>query len=215
MLGHRRVDAIVCHEWFTCPGALHYREPEARASTTDLGFIYRPAGFRCGWLHPTPLGERYLPFAAGVAPAMRAEFLLGAGPTLHADLLAACDQEKALELELRHTDGALIETTDIGVIDTRYLLSIADAAEHDDDEWELSPEEQAEIDEMVAELKADEEFTASEDDEETEWPPRISILTQRRERIHPRRPPRRQIVRDRRHAEQRHNDRAQRQGIAG
>jgi len=90
--------------------------------TTDLGFIYRPRGFRCGWLHPTPLGERLLPVAAGVAPAMRTEFLLGPDPTLHADVLAASDEADALALELRREDGVSIETSDIGIIDTPVVL---------------------------------------------------------------------------------------------
>src|SRR5215813_4118634 len=92
--------------------------------TTDLGFIYRPRGFRCGWLHPTPLGERLLPIASGVAPALRAEYLLGPDPTFHADVLAASDQADALDLQLRREDGIVIETSDIGIIDTEYLLSI-------------------------------------------------------------------------------------------
>src|SRR5690349_422046 len=68
---------------------------------TDLGFIYRDNGFRCGWLHPTEIGERILPEAAGVAPALRVEFMIGPDENAHADVLAAVDREVALELELR------------------------------------------------------------------------------------------------------------------
>jgi hypothetical protein len=121
--------------------------------TTDLGFIYRPDVYRCGWLHPTPLGERLLPIAAGVAPALRAEYMLGPDTTLHADVVSACDQEEALELELRREDGTLIETTDIGITDTHYVLSIP--ISEDDEDFELTPEQQAEIDDMVAEMKAE------------------------------------------------------------
>ena len=135
--------------------------------TTDLGFIYRPDVHRCGWLHPTPLGERLLPIAAGVAPAMRAEYMLGPDTTLHADVISACDQEEALELELRREDGALIETTDIGIIDTHYLLSIP--ISEDDEDFELTPEQQAEIDDVVAEMRAEEWKVSAEDEEETDF----------------------------------------------
>jgi hypothetical protein len=138
--------------------------------TTDLGFIYRPDVLRTGWLHPTPLGERLLPMAAGVAPAIRAEYLLGPDPTLHADVLSACDQEHALELELHHEDGTLIETETIGVIDTHYLLSIPVGIDDGEEEYELSPEEDAELQEFLAELKAEEWEAVPDDDEPAEFP---------------------------------------------
>ena len=144
-------------------------------ATTDLGFIYRPGGFRCGWLHPTPLGERYLPIAAGVAPALRAEYLLGPDPTLRADLAAASDHADALDLELRREDGNLIETTRIAVIDTEYLLSIPDSADEEDEAWELSPEDEAEIAELVAELKEDERWTTTAETEEPAEFPRFQL----------------------------------------
>lgn len=136
--------------------------------TTDLGFIYRPDVHRCGWLHPTPLGERLLPIAAGVAPAMRAEYMLGPDTTLHADVISACDQEEALELELRREDGTLIETTDIGIIDTHYLLSIP--ISEDDEDFELTPEQQTEIDDVVAEMRAEDWKVSADDEEERDFP---------------------------------------------
>jgi hypothetical protein len=151
------------------PALLYTIASHGRAlGTTDLGFIYRPDVFRCGWLHPTPLGERLLPIAAGVAPAMRAEYMLGPDATLHADVLSACDQEEALHLELRREDGLLIETTDIGIIDTHYLLSIPDSG--DDEDFELTPEQEAEIEELVAELRADDWSHSAADDDEPEFP---------------------------------------------
>ena len=143
-------------------------------ATTDLGFIYRPGGLRCGELHPTPLGERYLLIAAGVAPALRAEYLLGPDPTLRADTLAAADQADALDLELRREDGTLIETTRIAVIDTEYLLSIPSSVD-DDDDWELSPEQEAEIEAFVAELKEDERWTTPAESEEPQHFPRFQL----------------------------------------
>jgi hypothetical protein len=126
---------------------------------TDLGFIYRENRYRCGWLHPTEIGERLLPDAAGVAPAMRVEFMIGPDATAHADLLAAVDREEALELELRGPDGCRIETEDIGVRDTHYLLSLADHDSPDDkkDEEPLTPEQEAEIEEFVAAWRAEHE----------------------------------------------------------
>ena len=138
--------------------------------TTDLGFIYRPRGFRCGWLHPTPQGERYLPIAAGVPPAMRTEFLLGPDPTLHADVLAATDRADSLALELRREDGVSIETSDIAIIDTEYLLSIADATQHDYDDWEPTAEEAAEIAEFTAHFEEEELVAAAHKQETTEFP---------------------------------------------
>lgn len=138
--------------------------------TTDLGFIYRPRGFRCGWLHPTPLGERYLPIAAGVAPALRAEYMLGPDPTLHADVLAASDQAEGLALELRREDGVSIETTDIAIIDTEYLLSIDSAAQQEEEDWELTPEQEAEIDEIKAEFEQRDLVAAAQKEETIEFP---------------------------------------------
>lgn len=130
---------------------------ERLLGTTDFGFIYRPDGFRCGWLHPTVLGERLLPEACGVAPAMRAQFMLGDDPTLRADLRAAIDQEAALALEVRGPDGSVIATEDIGITDTHYLLSIPFNDRPEDPEDALSPEDEAEVEAMVEEILAEEE----------------------------------------------------------
>jgi len=138
---------------------------------TDLGFIYRENRHRCGWLHPTDIGEKILPEAAGVAPAMRTEFMIGPDATLHADVLAACDREEALELELRGPDGTRIETEDIGVRDTHYLLSIPDNDCEDDEDYKLTPEQEAEIEEFVAAWKEEHEGDVDlEPDEEVEFP---------------------------------------------
>lgn len=139
---------------------------------TDLGFIYRENRFRCGWLHPTEIGEKILPDATGVAPAMRAEFMIGPDATLHADVLAACDRELALELELRGPDGKRIETEDIGVRDTHYLLSIPHNDCEDDEDYKLTPEQEAEIEELVAAWK---EEHASELEVEPEVEPEEEI----------------------------------------
>src|SRR5689334_20036697 len=120
---------------------------------TDLGFIMRENRYRTGWFHPNELGERLMPAATGVPPAMRFEFTLGSDQTAHADVLAAIDREHALEFELRGPNGKVIETETIAIIDTHYLLELADVGDKNmaDDDFELTPEQEAEIDAMVAE----------------------------------------------------------------
>lgn len=141
---------------------------------TDLGFIFRPKCHRTGWFHPNELGERLMPAATGVAQAMRYEFTLGPDPTLHADVLAAADAEHALELELRGPDGRRIETEDIGIIDTHYLLSIPENDLIDeDDAYKLTPEQQAEVDNWVKEweeMRAENWDARDEDDEDVDAP---------------------------------------------
>jgi hypothetical protein len=140
---------------------------------TDLGFIYRDNGFRCGWFHPNELGERLMPAATGVPPAMRVEYTIGPDASLHADILAAVDAEEALELEVRGPDGKRVETEEVWVVDTHYLLAIAQTDPLDDEEMdELTPEQEAEVEEWVAEwreARAGEEWRESED-EEVEFP---------------------------------------------
>lgn len=138
---------------------------------TDLGFVYRENGYRCGWFHPNDVGERLMPDATGVAPAMRTEFTIGPDETLHADVLAAIDAEEALELELRGPHGMRIETESIGIIDTHYLLSIPNNDLIDEDEAnKLTPEQEAEVEEMVAEWHAAHPEAAYLPDEEPEFP---------------------------------------------
>ena len=141
---------------------------------TDLGFVYRENRFRCGWLQPTEFGERILPEAVGVSPAMRAEFMMGPDVTLEADVLAAVDREEALELELRGPDGCKIETESVHVVDTHYLLALSrhDSPEDQMDEEPLTPEQEAEIEEFAAAWKAEHEgdLDLSQDHEEVEFP---------------------------------------------
>ena len=140
---------------------------------TDFGFILREHGHRCGWFHPNELGERLMPAATGVAPAMRTEYTIGPDATLHADVLAAADAEEALELEVRGPDGKRIEMESIYIIDTHYLLSIPSNDLIDEDEmYKLTPEQEAEVDEWVAEWReahAGEEWR-DDADEEVEFP---------------------------------------------
>lgn len=110
---------------------------------TDLGFVFRLDGFRCGWFHPTEIGNRLMPVITGVAPALRARWALGPDATTEADVLSALDQRDALELELRGPDGAPIATEHIDIVDTHYLLELARSApepEEVPDEFDLDDE---------------------------------------------------------------------------
>jgi hypothetical protein len=115
---------------------------------TDLGFVFRPGRFRCGWLHPTASGERLMPAATGVAPALRTAWMIGPDATARADVLSAVDQEEALELELRGPDGGVIATEDIAIVDTHYLLSIAESDMDSDDDAD-DAEQDADIEALL------------------------------------------------------------------
>ena len=136
---------------------------------TDLGFIFRENGFRCGWLHPTVLGDRFMSAATGVAPALRTVSIIGPDATARADLLSAVDQEEALELQLRGPAGAVIATESIDIVDTQHLLSIA---EGDLRENAVDPEQEAEIETLLEEWGADRDPVNLQlsSDAETEFP---------------------------------------------
>ena len=80
-----------------------------------------------------------MPVATGVGPAIRESRENGNDVLTDPDVLSACDHERALELELRGPDRAVIATESIAIIDTHHLLSIA----MHDDEWqtEWEPDE--------------------------------------------------------------------------
>ena len=144
---------------------------------TDLGFIARENRFRTGWFHPNEMGERLMPAATGVSPAMRAEYIMGHDETVHADLLEAIDLCDSLELELRGPNGKTIDTEHVFITDTHYLLSLADARDadpYDEEDVKLTPEEEAEIEEFVAAWKAEhseaDQAVAESQATETEMP---------------------------------------------
>jgi hypothetical protein len=137
---------------------------------TDLGFIYRENGFRTGWFHPNELGDKLMPTATGVAPAMRASHEAGKNVLTDPDVTSAYDYEQALELELRAPDGKRIETEHLAIIDTEYLLSIPDPLESYDHiepfDCEQQPAEASESedeDDWLADEEPDEPWRAPED----------------------------------------------------
>ncbi len=137
---------------------------------TDLGFIFRENGYRTGWFHPNELGDRLMPAATGVAPAMRTAYLIGPDANVEADVRSAADQEEALALELRGPGNTRIATESIAIIDTHYLLSIPDDDTRGEEE-PLTAEQQAEIDAMVEEWNADRDpMDDLESDDEPDMP---------------------------------------------
>jgi hypothetical protein len=110
---------------------------------TDLGFVRCFPKFRTGWFHPTADGEKVMPIATGVSPALRAyvnraRHHSGEMTVMHsmmdgsaeaADLAAAYQYLEALELELRREDGTVVPTEDVGFQDTHYLMEVARSIE--------------------------------------------------------------------------------------
>src|SRR5262249_2104795 len=123
--------------------------------------------FRTGWLHPNELGQRLMPEATGVAPAMRIEWILGSDQTARADVQSAADREEALALEIRRSDGTGSPTDHIAIIDTHYPLSLPEP-EYDDEDLELDDEMLADIEELKEDLEMDEILSANEP--QTEFP---------------------------------------------
>jgi hypothetical protein len=108
--------------------------------------------------------------ATGVSPAMHASVDNPHDPTAQADLMAAFDEQEALALELRRSDGVSIETEDISIVDTEFLLSLEPDESH---LGPLTPEQEAEIDAMCEEwLEASgaNEPWRSDVEEETSFP---------------------------------------------
>jgi hypothetical protein len=115
--------------------------------TTELEFKYRKDRFRCGNFWPASGVEPLIEIAIGVSPALfaansaspfdplddhdsraRAADLARRNPTTEdADLASAFDRLEALELELRGPNGEVIETETIGLRDTEFLATVADA----------------------------------------------------------------------------------------
>jgi hypothetical protein len=130
---------------------------------SPLDFARCMSKLRVGFLHPTAAGEKLLPVACGASPAgvawgraIRAANVQGEAchrlPE-YADFQAACDEEAALALELRGPDGNVIPTEDIAVRDTEWVLATFPVDEEEFTE-PLTPEEQAEIDELLDEFEA-------------------------------------------------------------
>lgn len=142
--------------------------------STDLGYKYKPHRSRMGDFVPTELGEKLMPVATGLSPAvmqlarvsraMDRPNSSGSGPgeerlerlrrtTEYADYAAAEAQSEALDLELRGPDGSVIATEWIGIRDTQYPLSLDDDPFGDDwsseDFGAFDPEREAALEKAI------------------------------------------------------------------
>ncbi len=135
---------------------------------TDLGFVYREDGVRCGWLYPTPLGERLMPVATGVAPALRTLYTMESDVSARGDVASAVDEEEALALQLRGPSDNVLPTESIWVVDTHYLLSIPQRDVSAEDS--LNPEDAAEMEALLeawdADCEPERELSSGEEAEE-------------------------------------------------
>lgn len=125
---------------------------------TDLGFIYRENGHRCGFFHPTEIGEPLMEIATGVSPAMLAAREKDYDRTSQADVAAAVDRCDALALELHDAGGNVIPCDDIYIRDTQFIMSLVD---DERDEAEFDAWYAALTDEARARFDADVEHDAA------------------------------------------------------
>lgn len=118
---------------------------ERLLGSTQLGYAYKPRRSRMGDFVPTELGEKLMPMATGLSPAVtelarvsRAMDGVGSNSTplaekrldrlrrttAYADYAAAEARSEALELELRGSDGTVIATEWIAIRDIQLPLSL-------------------------------------------------------------------------------------------
>jgi hypothetical protein len=166
---------------------------------TDLAFARCFPKLRVGFFHPNDLGERLMPIACGVSPALHElsrltrrlipnrhvtrrrtwdlETVLRSS-TEYADVAAAGAQEEGLELELRGPNGAVIPTESIGIRDTEYVmstdfsedLSLYDVEAGGMSDPDADAEMMAEVEEFLAELEANEAWQGSSEESGEEKP---------------------------------------------
>jgi hypothetical protein len=113
---------------------------------TDLGFVQIYANMRMGWFHPSPQGQKLMPVLTGTGPALKKVGRLMRSPvraamrkpsdnddgewpkdiratTAYADLVSSIDELEAMEIELRDSDGNVLETEHVGIDDMEFKLS--------------------------------------------------------------------------------------------
>jgi hypothetical protein len=129
---------------------------------TDLGFILREGNHRTGHFFPTEFGESLVPIfneprrlikARGELPRDARTSDHPAWIALNSALEAACERERALELELRDEHDAVIPTEDIGIRDMDLTLELYPGDESDYDDVIITPEQQAEFELEIEEMQ--------------------------------------------------------------
>ena len=159
---HRRGQMVPLGTGNARPCVQHPREPATSYTLwsrdrllghTDLHYETGFRDSRMGDFVPTPFGERLMPTItslsrtaidlsrysrqlhaeAGSATSAAEHAELLRRSTEYADCAAAENHCAALQLELRGPDGAIVPTVSIGIRDTEYLLSLADAEMEDFD----------------------------------------------------------------------------------
>ena len=143
---------------------------------SELDFIYRENGFRCGFFQPADGVDALIDIATGVSSAVFALSDNMDDPTAHADLAAAIAHCNSLDLELRGPDGEVIACEDICIRDTQVLIARADMIDDDDDGWyeSLDDEARAAFDAAVEHDRAliDEWFA---EEEYAPWEPEVEL----------------------------------------
>ena len=106
--------------------------------TTDLAFLQLTPLQRSGWFIPLAYGHTLMPEVSAGLIAMRAWLHRKTtdaggngivqpslhGSTLFADIAEAYQRAEVLELQLRHSDGSIAATSDIGIQDTEAFLAL-------------------------------------------------------------------------------------------
>jgi hypothetical protein len=132
------------------------------AGETDLGFILREGNHRTGHFFPTAFGQSLVPIIN--EPRRLIKALRGvpgdarssddpAWIALHSAFEIAAERERALELELRDENGVVIPTEDVSIRDMDLTLELYPGDEEELDRVTITPEDQAEFDREMAEMR--------------------------------------------------------------
>lgn len=129
---------------------------------TDLGFILREGNHRTGNFFPTLFGESLVPIineprrlikALGEAPRDADSSDDPAWIALDSAFEIAAERERALELELRDENGVVIPTEDVSIRDMDLTLELYPGDEDELGRVTITPEEQAEFDREMEEMR--------------------------------------------------------------
>jgi hypothetical protein len=129
---------------------------------TDLGFVLREGVHRTGHFFPTEFGESLVPIINEPRRLMKGRGELPpdsrtsddpAWIALASALEVAGERERALELELRDEHNVVIPTEDVSIRDMELTLELYPIDESDYDDVIITPEQQAEFDLEIEEMR--------------------------------------------------------------